>query len=271
MLFGTAGGLLGPALLLGADAAGFGWRGAFLAAAAMLAVYGACIACLPLPPPDRSDDTPGVGAGLRTVARDRRVWFLGLLALLMGTLQQPFTAFVVAYRDGHPRRFACGRDPRRGELDRRCGRGRNGREPPPRAAGADRAGCAPVPRRSAQVRRVPRSYRRRWRWRSASPRPASARRCSRSRSNAGSSGCIPASSAARSRSSRSSSSRASRLPVAVGRVADAYGVHAGLACFVGFAFGLLLLAMAGDHRERRAAQASKRPAIWPTWISSVPA
>jgi hypothetical protein len=38
-----------------------------------------------------------VWRGLRGVAGDRRVWCFGVVALLMGMLQQPFVAFVVAY------------------------------------------------------------------------------------------------------------------------------------------------------------------------------
>ncbi len=96
MLFGTAGGIVAPALLIATAAAGLGWRGAFGIAAALLAVYAAVLAFLPLPPPTRRTDR-GVAHGLRTIARDGRVWYFGTVALLMGMLQQPFVAFVVAY------------------------------------------------------------------------------------------------------------------------------------------------------------------------------
>ncbi len=97
MLFGTGGGMIAPALFIATVSLGFGWRGAFLVVAALLAAYGVILACLPLPAPARAEAGPRVGHGLRTIARDGRVWYFGVIALLMGMLQQPFVAFVVAY------------------------------------------------------------------------------------------------------------------------------------------------------------------------------
>ena len=100
VLFGTAGGLLGPALLIAATASGFGWRGAFVVCALMMAAYGAWLACLPLPPPpDHPHRARRPWHGLRPVLHDPGVWYYGGVALLAGALQQPFVAYVVAFAE----------------------------------------------------------------------------------------------------------------------------------------------------------------------------
>ena len=102
VLFGTAGGLLGPALLIGATASGFGWRGAFVVCALMMAAYGAWLACLPLPPPPDHPHPHRARRpwhGLRPVLHDPGVWYYGGVALLAGALQQPFVAYVVAFAE----------------------------------------------------------------------------------------------------------------------------------------------------------------------------
>ena len=45
VLFGAAGGLLGPVVLIGTTAIGFGWRGAFLVCSFVMVVYGVWLAC----------------------------------------------------------------------------------------------------------------------------------------------------------------------------------------------------------------------------------
>ena len=77
VLFGTAGGLLGPTVLIAATATGSGWRGAFLVCAVMMAAYGTWLACLPLPRPRPSASTDRGRRprhGLAPVLRDLRVW-----------------------------------------------------------------------------------------------------------------------------------------------------------------------------------------------------
>lgn len=96
MVFGAAGGVLGPAVLVLATATRFGWRGAFLACALPMAAYGAWLARLPLPPPCHPEPRRPFRA-LRPVLRDVRVWYCGLLALVLAPLQHPFTAFLIAY------------------------------------------------------------------------------------------------------------------------------------------------------------------------------
>ncbi len=95
MVFGAAGGVAGPALLIITTATGFGWRAAFLACAPLVAAYGWWLTRLPLPAP--SGPERQVLRALGPIVRDRRVWYLGALALLLGPLQQPFTAYLIAY------------------------------------------------------------------------------------------------------------------------------------------------------------------------------
>jgi predicted MFS family arabinose efflux permease len=96
MVFGALGGVLGPALLILAGATAFGWRAAFLACAPAMAAYGVCLGRLPLPPPSHPEPNRPLRA-LRPILRDARVWYCGLLALILGPLQHPFTAFLIAY------------------------------------------------------------------------------------------------------------------------------------------------------------------------------
>jgi hypothetical protein len=95
-LLGTAGDLLGPLLLITVEALGLSWRVAFAAGAVLLALYGAWLASLPIPPPPPRTDGDTVRAGLVLVARDPRVWVIGLLAVLLVPLDEPFFAFLIA-------------------------------------------------------------------------------------------------------------------------------------------------------------------------------
>ncbi len=99
MMFGAVGGVLGPVLLILAAATGFGWRAAFLACAPAMAAYGMWLSRLPLPPPSHPEPSRPLHA-LRPILRDARVWYCGLLALILGPLQHPFTAFLIAYLQG---------------------------------------------------------------------------------------------------------------------------------------------------------------------------
>ncbi len=67
---------------------------AFLACAPAMAAYGVWLTRLPFPPPSRPDRPI---RALRPVLHDPRVWYCGLLALILGPLQHPFTAFLIAY------------------------------------------------------------------------------------------------------------------------------------------------------------------------------
>jgi MFS family permease len=249
MLFGTAGGLLGPAFLIATTAAGWGWRGAFAAAGALLVAYAAVLAALPLPPPARVDADRGVVHGFRAIARDGRMWYFGVVALLMGTLEQPFVAFVVAY--AHQDRgssttvttvlaaawivgvVAATARVSRGRHDRRTMRLHTGAAvvcagvlaatvvPFTGAIAAGIAACAfgismlTLTVKSRIVELHP--------------------------------GLVGSAFALVS----TIEFAGFFVPIGLGRVADAHGVHVGLACFTAVAFVLLLVASAGDRRDLR--------------------
>lgn len=96
-LAGALGDLLGPALLVTVAASGVSWRVAFLIGAVITASYGCWLAASPLPPPPGRRDGERAGDGLRIVLRDRRIRYLGVLALLLGPLDEDFLAFLIAY------------------------------------------------------------------------------------------------------------------------------------------------------------------------------
>ena len=62
-----------------------------------MAAYGAWLAFLPLPPP--RPDGPHARPGLRTVVHDADIVWAAVAALLVGALQQPFMAYLVAYAE----------------------------------------------------------------------------------------------------------------------------------------------------------------------------
>lgn len=100
-LAGALGDLAGPALLAGVALAGWSWRAAFFAAAGLLAGYAVVLAAAPLPKPrpvvDGQNRSPR--AVLAEVVRDRRVWLLGAMGLLMGPFDEPFLGFTIALVD----------------------------------------------------------------------------------------------------------------------------------------------------------------------------
>lgn len=100
----AVGSIGGPLILAATLAAGLGWRMAFAAAAGLLFAYGGLLATQPVPPPaDGSDDEEALAfwAGLRAVAGDRRVWGLGVVLLLLNPFDEPFLGFAIAYFDQH--------------------------------------------------------------------------------------------------------------------------------------------------------------------------
>jgi MFS family permease len=96
-LLGAIGDLLGPLAIIVMTAIGFAWRGPFAVAAVFAAAYGVWLATLPLPPPAPDSERPHAGRALLAVARDRRVWFFAFVAMLLGPLDEPFLAFVIAF------------------------------------------------------------------------------------------------------------------------------------------------------------------------------
>jgi predicted MFS family arabinose efflux permease len=96
-LLGAIGDLLGPLAIIVMTASGFGWRAPFAVAAVVTAVYGVWLATLPLPPPVVDHERLHPARAFLTVARDRRVRFYAAVALLLGPLDEPFLAFVIAF------------------------------------------------------------------------------------------------------------------------------------------------------------------------------
>jgi MFS family permease len=102
-LFGAVGDLLGPLLLIAVAAAGVSWRFAFAIGATTAAVYGVWLACCGFPPPHAHAEHNSMRATLTPIARDPRVWYFGVLAMLLGPLDEHALAFLIAYleRDVH--------------------------------------------------------------------------------------------------------------------------------------------------------------------------
>ncbi|HEV7652131.1 MAG TPA: MFS transporter [Actinophytocola sp.] len=97
-LLAAVGELVGPLLLAGSLATGFGWRGAFWAGGAMMIAYGIFLATQRLPGPSGHDDeerTPW--RGFLEVARDRRVIVAGLLVGVIVAFDDTFVGFTVAF------------------------------------------------------------------------------------------------------------------------------------------------------------------------------
>jgi predicted MFS family arabinose efflux permease len=96
-LFGAAGDLLGPFLLIAVATGGLSWRAAFAFGALTAAAYAVWLTMLPFPPPPTRAPDHSARAGLGPIIRDRRVWYFGVLALLLGPLDEDALAFLIAY------------------------------------------------------------------------------------------------------------------------------------------------------------------------------
>jgi predicted MFS family arabinose efflux permease len=103
-LFGAAGDLLGPLVLIITASLGWSWRVPFFVGAALCAGYGVWLAMLPLPRPAHVEGGHR-GALRNTLAllRDPAIWRFGLVAVLFVQLDEAYLAFVIAYlrRDQH--------------------------------------------------------------------------------------------------------------------------------------------------------------------------
>ncbi|HEX5096716.1 MAG TPA: MFS transporter, partial [Acidimicrobiia bacterium] len=95
-VFGAAGDLFGPALLVLVAATGLGWRVAFATFGVLAFAYAGWLASLRFPPPPPAPDGHRVRDSLRDITRDRRVWWCAFVALLLGPLDEPFLAFLIA-------------------------------------------------------------------------------------------------------------------------------------------------------------------------------
>jgi FSR family fosmidomycin resistance protein-like MFS transporter len=98
-LLAAIGDLVGPLVLAGSLAAGFGWRGAFWVGGALMIAYGIVLATQPLPRPAKPDDEEErqPWRGFLEVARDRRVLVAGLLVALIVAFDDTFVGFAVAF------------------------------------------------------------------------------------------------------------------------------------------------------------------------------
>jgi predicted MFS family arabinose efflux permease len=99
---GAIGDVLGPLAVVVAAALGFGWRAPFALGAIAMAAYAVWLATLPIPAPTAAAHAHTGERPMRAlaaVARDRRVWFYAALAVLLGPLDEPFLAFLIAYAE----------------------------------------------------------------------------------------------------------------------------------------------------------------------------
>ncbi len=97
--FGSIG---GPLILSATLALGLGWRVGFAVAGVLLCAYAGFLASQPIPEPTGGPDGadgPTLRQGVWDVARDRRVWLIGLVLLLLTPFDEPFLGFAIAYFD----------------------------------------------------------------------------------------------------------------------------------------------------------------------------
>lgn len=97
-LLASVGNAFGPFLLAFTLAVGLGWRGAFVAAAALLIAYSAVLATQSLPAPrNKVDHSAGPTGGVVAALRDRRVVRIGLISAVADIFDEPFIGFAIAY------------------------------------------------------------------------------------------------------------------------------------------------------------------------------
>ncbi|MDP8986982.1 MAG: MFS transporter [Actinomycetota bacterium] len=96
-LWGSVGDLLGPAIVVAVAALGLPWRVSFVVGAGLLLLYGTWLATLPFPPPHPKEDGHRVGDAVASVLRDPVVWLAGAAGMLLGPLDEPLLAFLIAH------------------------------------------------------------------------------------------------------------------------------------------------------------------------------
>ena len=96
-VWGSVGDLLGPAIVVAVAALGLSWRVSYVVGAALVLAYGAWLASLPFPPPHPHEDGYRVGSAVVSVLRDPSVWLVGLGVMLLGPLDEPMLAFLIAH------------------------------------------------------------------------------------------------------------------------------------------------------------------------------
>jgi predicted MFS family arabinose efflux permease len=103
-LFAATGDLLGPLALIVTAALGWSWKVPFVVGAILCAGYGVWLALLPLPRPVPVDGSDaGAVRGALSLLRDPAIWRFGLVGVLFVQLDEAYLAFVIAYlrRDQH--------------------------------------------------------------------------------------------------------------------------------------------------------------------------
>jgi len=91
------GDFLGPGVLALGAVTALGWRGAFALTAAAIALFGGVVATIPFPPPEAPAESLREAFGETVaVARNGAVWRLVVVEMLLGPLDEPLLAFVVA-------------------------------------------------------------------------------------------------------------------------------------------------------------------------------
>ncbi len=96
-IFGAIGDLCGPLLLIVVSLTGLSWRVAFAVGAATVLLYGAWLATFSFPPPPGREAEHSPREGLRPILRDPRVWYFGVLAMLLSALDEDAFAFLISY------------------------------------------------------------------------------------------------------------------------------------------------------------------------------
>ncbi|MDP1874776.1 sugar MFS transporter [Phenylobacterium sp.] len=92
----AAGDLLAPLTLVLAGAFGLGWRGPFLAGGVLMLGYGLWLARQPFPPPHARAHADA-GRELLAVLTDGRVLMMAVMMGLFALLDEPLLAFLIAY------------------------------------------------------------------------------------------------------------------------------------------------------------------------------
>jgi MFS family permease len=96
-LWGSVGDLVGPALVIGIAGLGLSWRVCFYASALLVAAYGLWLATQRFPPHRPAHDGHTVRGSVWLVVCDPVVWLAGLVSLLLGPLDEPLLAFLIAH------------------------------------------------------------------------------------------------------------------------------------------------------------------------------
>jgi hypothetical protein len=101
-LLASVGDLAGPALFVAVGLVGGSWRHALAIGATVMVAYALWLATLPFPPPHRSDDDepPTPWRDALALLGDRTVWWLALVSALFSQLDEAYFAFFVASLSG---------------------------------------------------------------------------------------------------------------------------------------------------------------------------